>query len=132
MVRNLLRVAAVLYVVLEFLTPDQGLLFHASAQAATDCTGTYGGACTITNSSAVAVVIPTQAVYLSIDNESTTATIACAFGNGSAAINTAGSYTVPAGATRVWDFGPRQNILPSGNLNCISSAATSPATIDVH
>jgi hypothetical protein len=67
---------------------------------------------------------------LSIDNESTTAAIACAFAGATATLNTAGSYTIPAGMTRVWQLG--RGLLPPGALNCVSAAATSPATIETH
>jgi hypothetical protein len=127
---TLLRAAAVLAVALDFFTPEGGL-FQANAQASNDCTGTNGGACTITSSSAVALVIPSPANYLVIDNESASATIACAFANGTAALNTAGSYTVGPAQTRVWDFVHSGKLLAAGNLNCISSAGTSPATIEV-
>jgi hypothetical protein len=64
---------------------------------------------------------------LSIDNESATATIACAFG-AAAAINAAGSYTLTPGQTRVWSAYP----VPADALNCISNAGPSPATIEAN
>ena len=83
-------------------------------------------AVTITNSSAQAVA-PASRRLLSIDNESATATIACAFG-ASAALNTAGSFTIPPNFTRTWTAYP----VPADAVNCISSAATSAATIEVN
>ncbi len=108
------------------------LLYAGAASAATCSNATYGGACTITNSSALAVTLPTQTTVLAIDNESASATIACAFANGTAALNTAGSWTIPPGFTRTWFFGPKLGLINPGILNCISGAATSPATIEVH
>jgi len=83
-------------------------------------------AATITNTSAQ-VVAAASRQFLVIDNESTTATIACNFG-GTAAINTAGSFTIPPGSTRTWASYP----VPADTVNCISSVASSPATIEVH
>ncbi len=68
-------------------------------------------------------------VFLSIDNESTTATIACRADGGTAALNTTGSYTILPGTTRTWT-GSQQSPLIGGVVNCISSAATSPATME--
>jgi hypothetical protein len=64
--------------------------------------------------------------YLSFDNESTTATIACNFG-GTAAINTAGSYTLPPGATRTW--AAANGFVPSDAVNCIASVGSTPLTV---
>jgi hypothetical protein len=60
---------------------------------------------------------------LAIDNESTTATIACSPG-GTAALNTAGSYTIPPGMTRTW----AGTAVPADAINCISDTASTPAT----
>ena len=107
------------------------LIAGAPAAFANTCTVSTG-ACTITNSSSTALVIPQGATVLSIDNESNADSIACAMANGTAAINSAGSYTVPAGATRGWQFTDpniAQDIIKPGNLNCISAGSTDPATI---
>jgi hypothetical protein len=77
---------------------------------------------TVTNSSTQMLGAAARS-YLSIDNASSTATIACAFG-GTAALNTAGSYTIGPNQTRVWSPGTA----PQTAVNCISSAASSPAT----
>lgn len=81
---------------------------------------------TITSSSAQALASGNRR-FLYIGNESTTATIACNFG-GTAAINTAGNFTIPPGNGRTWSA----TFIPSEAVNCISSAATSPATIQVN
>lgn len=81
---------------------------------------------TITNSSAQ-VLAAASRLFLAVDNESTTATIACAFG-ATAAINTAGSFTIQPNQTRVWNSYP----VPADALNCISSAATSAATVEAN
>lgn len=75
---------------------------------------------------------------LVITNDSTTASIACAFSkmgpvvNGQqtytpipAVVNGAGSYTLPPGGSG--SFGPL--FVPSDPMNCIASAANTPATI---
>ena len=84
---------------------------------------------TVTNSSAQALGVSAgQRIFLSIDNESATASIACSFG-GTAALNTAGSYTISASNTRTWT-GTQDAPLSGAAINCISSAASSPATIE--
>lgn len=68
-------------------------------------------------------------LFLSIDNESATATIACSFG-GTAAANTAGSYTIAPGQTRTWGPAAADSPLNGAAVNCIASAASTPATIE--
>jgi hypothetical protein len=87
-------------------------------------------AATVTNSS-TQMIAGSQGprVFLSIDNESGTATISCNITGGTAAANTAGSYTIGPGLTRIWE-GSQQSPLIGGAVNCISSAASSPATIE--
>jgi hypothetical protein len=83
-------------------------------------------AVTLTGSSTQILAANPARKLLAISNESTTATIACAFGSTVAAINTAGSWTIPPTLTRVWS-GP---YIPGDTLNCVSSAAPSPATVE--
>lgn len=87
------------------------------------------GGFTITSSS-VTYVAPGQRRLLAIHNESATVSIACNFG-GTAALNTAGNWTIPSGQTLTFPAGG-SNYVPSDAVNCISGAATSPATIMVH
>ena len=63
--------------------------------------------------------------FLAIDNESVTATVACAFG-ATAALNSAGSWTIPPGMTRTWNGG----FVPSDTVNCIASAAGTAVTVE--
>ena len=65
--------------------------------------------------------------FLAIDNESQTATLACAFG-AAAALNTAGSFTIPPGFTRTWDG----TFVPNDAVNCIASAGSTPVTIEAN
>lgn len=95
------------------------------ANSVSSITGSISAA-TITNASTQFLAAASRRL-LSIDNESTTATIACAFG-ATAAINTAGSFTLVPGTTRVWNSYP----VPADAVNCISSAATSPATVEAN
>ena len=78
-------------------------------------------------SAQVVAVSATRRVIVAIDNESTSATIACAFG-ATAALNTAGSFTIPPGVTRVWDG----TFVPSDAINCIASAGSTPVTVEAH
>lgn len=96
-------------------------LFTSPATSAV--TGSVAAA-TITNSS-TQVLAAASRKLLAIDNESATATIACNFG-GTAAINTAGNFTIPPNFTRVWSSYP----VPAEAVNCISSVASSPATVE--
>jgi hypothetical protein len=66
-----------------------------------------------------------------LDNESATATIAFNFG-GTAALNTAGDYTLGPGVKLVLG-GP--GVLFTSSyfpLNCIASSAATPATVEIH
>ena len=83
-------------------------------------------AATITSTSAQ-VLAGASRKLLAIDNESLTASIACAFG-ATAVLNTAGSFTIPAGSTRTWSAYP----VPADAVNCISSVASSPATVEAN
>jgi len=84
-------------------------------------------AVTVGTSSAQALAKPVIAYrMLAIDNESATANIACSFG-GTAALNTAGSYTIPAGLTRTW-AAPGWTMNQA--INCISDTASTPVTIE--
>ena len=65
--------------------------------------------------------------FLAIDNESVTAAVACAFG-ATAAINSAGSWTIPPGMTRTWNG----TFVPSDAVNCIAGAANTPLTIEAN
>lgn len=62
--------------------------------------------------------------FLAIDNESATVAVACAFGT-TAALNSAGSWTIPPGMTRTWNG----TFVPSDALNCIANATATPVTI---
>ena len=91
-------------------------------------TGTGGySAVTVTSTSGSILAARAAPKYaLSVKNESTTATIAICFGSGcTAAINTAGSVTIPPGF--MWAAAP--TYIPLDQINGTSSAATSPATI---
>lgn len=63
-------------------------------------------------------------IFLDINNDSATATIACAFNN-PAVINGAGSITIPSLTHRSWE----NKFVPSDQINCISSAASTPITV---
>jgi hypothetical protein len=83
--------------------------------------------CTVGTSSAQCVAAAASRVTMAIDNESTTATIACNFG-GTAALNAAGSWTIPPGDTRTWNG----SFVPADAINCIASAASTPVTIEAY
>lgn len=96
--------------------------------------GAYAGGRTLTavtvgasSTQAIATSVGPR-LFLSIDNESATATIACSFG-GTAALNTAGSYTILPQATRTWTGTANSSLLGSA-VNCIASAGSTPATFE--
>jgi hypothetical protein len=60
---------------------------------------------------------------LAIANQSATATIACSAG-GTAALNTAGSYTIPPLNILTWNG----TSVPADAIDCISDTASTPAT----
>lgn len=67
--------------------------------------------------------LPARA-YLRVKNESASATIAVAFGATAAAVNTAGCFTLAAGAALDWAYD-----CPSDAVNVIGSGAGTPVTI---
>ena len=91
-------------------------------------TGTGGqNSVSVTNSSGSILAARTAPKYaLSVKNESTTASIAFCFGAScTAALNTAGSITIPPGF--MWSDSPA--FIHLDQINGISSGTTSPATI---
>lgn len=122
------------------ITPDAMILVDPLAlqqRATVNSTGTLNtrseifstpagpGAVTLTSTS-TAVIAAGPKKFIAIDNESGSTSIACSFG-GTAALNTAGSFTIPPGSTRVWN----SVWIPSDAVQCISGAASSAATIQV-
>jgi hypothetical protein len=63
--------------------------------------------------------------YYFIQNVSASASIACQWA-GTAALNSGGSFMLPPYASRTWE----NNAVPNAALNCIASAAATPATIE--
>ena len=66
-----------------------------------------------------------QRTFLAIDNESASDTIACSF-IGTAALNSAGSWTIPPMNTRTW----AGSAVPYGAINCISSGTSTPISVE--
>lgn len=64
--------------------------------------------------------------YLFMQNVSATASVACRPDNGTAALNTAGSFMLTPGGSRTWEG----SATPNGQINCIASAASTPVTIE--
>lgn len=120
------RLAALLALVLNGLFACQPAYAGACPLAAS-AKGTC--ACTVGTGSTACLNANTTAPYraITVDNESTTATIAVTDDGTTPAINTAGSYTIPPGQTRSWPTGP--NITFVGPLNVIGSAASTPVTV---
>jgi hypothetical protein len=75
--------------------------------------------------SSVEVLAASPRHRLEIANESSTASIACAFGT-LAALNAAGSFTIGPLASHLWGTFP----VNSSAVNCIASTAGTPVTVD--
>lgn len=84
--------------------------------------------CIVGTSSTQCAVAMASRRLLAIDNESATTTIACAFGNMTPALNTAGSWTIPPQSVRDWSG----SYVPNDAVNCIASAAGTPVTIEAN
>lgn len=85
---------------------------------------------TVGTSASTVLAAPTVKphTFVQIQNEATdTTAIACTFGSGTPALNSAGSYTIPAGGTMTWSGTNYRSWDP---INCIAGAAGTPVTIE--
>ena len=87
-------------------------------------TGGWTAATIGVTSAQVLAADSTRKSTLAIQNVSTTATIACSF-SGAAALNTAGSFTIQPSSMLSFST----NYVPQEAMTCISSAASTPATV---
>lgn len=70
---------------------------------------------------------------IAVDNESPTASIAVCFGAGcTPALNTAGSYTIPPGSTRLWSVPYGAGGGYNDQMNGVASASSTPVTVEAH
>lgn len=83
--------------------------------------------CTVGTTSGSCLAAGTAATFLQAQNTSATATIACAFG-ATAALNAAGSFQLAPGQSASW--GPATGGVPTGALNCVASAASTPLYVE--
>lgn len=98
----------------------------AGYNAVTPITGTGGvTAVTVGTASAQAIAAATRTAILAFKNESTSASIAISLG-GTAALNTAGSFTIPPGQLLTLST---PAYVPGDAINAIASAATTPMTV---
>ena len=94
-------------------------LGHSTAPAAATITSTHG-----------AVTPAGTYGFAEIENQSGSAFVYCIWGGASVAAATAGQYTIPPLGGYVWDS---LNPPPANQaLDCISSVASSPATVRVY
>lgn len=61
--------------------------------------------------------------FLAIDNPNASINVACAFNGVTAAMNSGGSWQIPAGSTRIWPFYPGGPV-PQGAINCIAASGS--------
>jgi hypothetical protein len=88
--------------------------------------GAAGQAVTVGTTSQQILPPQSNRKTLSVCNESTSAQIAIAFGATAAALNSAGSYTIPSGGCADWSF----TFVPPDAVNVIASAAGTPVTFE--
>ena len=83
--------------------------------------------CTVGAASAQCLAANTAKSFVQVENTSTSATIACAWGV-AAVLNSAGSFQLTPGQTASW--GLVTGGVPTGALNCIASAASTPMYLE--
>jgi hypothetical protein len=83
--------------------------------------------CTVAVTTGQCLAANTAVQYLSIQNTSVSANIACSFGV-SAVLNSSTSIQLAPGQPASW--GPQTAGVPSGAMNCIASAATTPLYVE--
>lgn len=107
-------------------------LFAATPVMAASCPLAAGlsGSCGATIGTGAVTVLSAKTTsgwrLMLVDNESTSATIACTDDGTTPAINAAGSYTIPPGGTRVWQA---SNVVFAGPMICLASAGSTPVTV---
>jgi hypothetical protein len=83
--------------------------------------------CAVGTASATCLAAGIAKSFVQVQNASASASIACAWGT-AAALNGSGSFQLAAGQGASW--GPVTAGIPSGALNCISSAASTPLYVE--
>lgn len=78
---------------------------------------------------ALAAKLTAQYRYVVIKNQSAIATLACTDDGSTPAIGAAGSYDAPPGVSLTWGPGANGGPVFGGPFKCISSAASSPASV---
>lgn len=95
----------------------------------TPTAGTYTIAgCTVGITSASCVATSTVVNHVMIQNTSATANVACHWASGAAVLNASGSVQLGPGQSALW--GPSTSGVPSGAMNCIASAASTPLYVE--
>jgi hypothetical protein len=91
--------------------------------------GTYTIAgCTVGITSASCIAGSTVTNHVMIQNNSATATVACAWATGTAVLASNGSVQLFPGQSMTW--GPNTAGIPSGAMDCIASAASTPLYVE--
>lgn len=83
--------------------------------------------CTVGATSTTCLAASTAVTFVQIQNVSASASIACAFGV-AAVLNTKTAVQLGAGQSASW--GPVTGGVPSGQLNCIASAGSTPLYVE--
>ena len=83
--------------------------------------------CAVGTASATCLAAGVAKSFVQVQNASASASVACAWG-AAAALSGAGSFQLAAGQGASW--GPVTAGIPSGALNCISSAASTPLYVE--
>lgn len=83
--------------------------------------------CTVGNTNTNCLATSTAVNFLQIQNTSTSASIACAFGT-AAVLNSKTSVQLAVGQSASW--GPNTDGVPSGELECIASTGSTPLYVE--
>lgn len=95
----------------------------------TPTAGTYTIAgCTVGVASASCIATSTVVNHVLIQNASATANVACHWAGGTAILNSSGSVQLGPGQSALW--GPTTSGVPSGAMDCIASAASTPLYVE--
>lgn len=105
---------------------NSGNPLPTSAGSPSGGTFTFAG-CTVGAASGSCLATATAVNHVQIQNTSPSANIACRWG-GTAALNSNTSIQLSPGQSSLW--GPSTSGIPSGALNCIASAASTPLYLE--
>ena len=84
--------------------------------------------CSVGTSSAQCIATSVVTNHVLVENTSASANMACAWGGGTAILNSNGSVQLGPSQSALW--GPTTSGVPSGAMNCIASSASAPLYVE--